>query len=237
MCVYSYIPNHHALFWPIPKISYTVSEHFVLLAFLYYQCHDSFGRELCGSIRSNNFFLPASTECQGEWISVIYSWYTSSTVPVCIANSSRETSIPDAYQQPNAVLLLLDLIDAPTDAGSSENYASKNEHRQSTESVPMGDALAGNRFETSDLYGDLTGSDPKNVSDLVNNSPKFKEEISHKEVSTTFFTEEEDVCPICLEGSISDFSPHVWEIITSIVYSCMHVVYWVYINYVLAVHS
>lgn len=115
---------------------------------------------------------------------------TSSAHSVCIADSNQETSMPDAYQQPNAVLLLVDLTDARTNAGSTENYATKNDH--------MGSTLAGNRFETADRHGDLTESDLKNSFDLVNNSLKIKEEISHLDGSTTFFTED-DVCPICLE--------------------------------------
>lgn len=62
--------------------------------------------------------------------------------------------------------------------------------------VPVGDAVAGNRFEASDRCG-LIGPDPKNAYDLVNNSPKIKE-VSQIDSSPTYCAED-DVCPTCLE--------------------------------------
>lgn len=123
----------------------------------------------------------------------------SSAVPVGIVDSNIENSVPDAYRQPDAVLRLVDLTDPQTNAGSIENYASKNEHRQSRNSVPVGDGVGGgNMFEASDRCGGLVGSDPKCLSDLVNNSPKVKEELSHIDSSITLVTEDDD-CSICLE--------------------------------------
>ncbi|KAH0455992.1 hypothetical protein IEQ34_013899 [Dendrobium chrysotoxum] len=124
--------------------------------------------------------------------------YTSSAVPVRMVDSNVETLIRDAYQRPNAVRPLVDFTNSQTNSGSTENRASKSEHRQSTDSVPVGDAVGGNRLEVSDRCGGLIGSEPKFISDFVNNSPKIKEEFSHINSSTTFFTED-DVCPTCLE--------------------------------------
>ncbi|XP_020574493.1 probable E3 ubiquitin-protein ligase RHB1A isoform X2 [Phalaenopsis equestris] len=79
--------------------------------------------------------------------------------------------------------------DAQINAGSTENYASKNEQRQSADSLSM-------RDKTLDWCDDLI--DPKN-----------KEEFSHIHSPTSFSTDDDDVCPICLE-EYDDENPRIF---------------------------
>ncbi|KAI0510038.1 hypothetical protein KFK09_010638 [Dendrobium nobile] len=122
-----------------------------------------------------------------------------SAVPVLPVDTIPATSIADSCQEPNALHLHEDFSHTQSNTGRADNFA-KNEYRQpsDSDSVPMGDILR-DRFEGSDNCDGLKESEHKSVSDFVSNSPKLKEKLSNLENSIMLATDEEDVCPICLE--------------------------------------
>lgn len=120
-----------------------------------------------------------------------------SAVPVLPAVPIPNTSIPDSRQEPNALPPREDFAHTQSNTGRAENFA-KNEHRQPTDTVPMGDVQR-DRFEGSDNCDGLKDTEHKSISDLVSNSPKIKEKLSNLEDSVILATDEEDVCPTCLE--------------------------------------
>ncbi|XP_020596097.1 probable E3 ubiquitin-protein ligase RHB1A [Phalaenopsis equestris] len=115
-----------------------------------------------------------------------------SAVPVLPVVPVLNTSIPDSRQEPNALLLHENFALAHSNTERAENLV-KNERRQPTDTVPMGDVQR-DRFEGSDKESEV-----KSVSEFVSNSPKIKEKLSKLEDSLLLVSDEEDVCPTCLE--------------------------------------
>ncbi|KAL0918302.1 hypothetical protein M5K25_010302 [Dendrobium thyrsiflorum] len=103
-----------------------------------------------------------------------------SAVPVLPVDTVPATSIADSCQEPNALHLHEDFSHTQSITGRVDNSA-KNE------------------FEGSDNCDGLKESEHKTVSDFVSNSPKLKEKLSNLENSIMLATDEEDVCPTCLE--------------------------------------
>ncbi|KAG0447838.1 hypothetical protein HPP92_028123 [Vanilla planifolia] len=107
--------------------------------------------------------------------------------------------VPSDSHEPNSLQALVDLTNTQADARGAGNYSNKNELRQTSGSLPAGHVFDGRRFEDPEICRGLNESESKNASDLVSNSPKVKEELSTFDAPTTPFTEDEDVCPTCLE--------------------------------------
>lgn len=93
-----------------------------------------------------------------------------------------ETSTPDTYQPPPAPLPY-DVVLGPV----------------STDSESGKRTVSGSSFETLITYEDLEESDSKAQANPEVLSPK-KIELSKSNESLALMTEEEEVCPICLEG-------------------------------------
>ncbi|CAL9088998.1 unnamed protein product [Musa acuminata var. zebrina] len=113
-----------------------------------------------------------------------------------LVDTNLDTSPPNTYQAPPAPLPYdLGLASSQTLARAVDSCGSKNDHIQLANSQTTG--------ETNDT---LKTSDFKNKTDCEQNSRRITEdEVSKPIISPT----EEDVCPICLEGTLY------------IVYSCL----------------
>ena len=127
------------------------------------------------------------------------SHLTSTAVPVGLVDTNLDTSSPDTYRAPPApVPYDVGLACSQTVPGNTEDCGNKTDHVQSTDSLP-----AGGPDE------DLKGLKCKSKSDSVHDSPKVKEdEICKLKDTKSPVTDEEDVCPTCLEGI--DFSHHLF---------------------------
>lgn len=145
------------------------------------------------------FFQPGDFEENEPWSS---THDPPSANPVLPPDPVLETSIPDSRQESNEDFTL-----TQSNTGRTENFV-KNDNRQPTNTVPMGDVRR-DIFEGSDNCDDLKESEHKSVSELVSNSPKVKEKLSNIEESIILVTDEEDVCPICLEGKHSFHFVHI----------------------------
>ncbi|KAG0448935.1 hypothetical protein HPP92_027559 [Vanilla planifolia] len=96
--------------------------------------------------------------------------------------------VPSDSHEPNSLQALVDLTNTQADA------------RDRHQALCLRDmCFDGRRFEDPEICRGLNESESKNASDLVSNSPKVKEELSTFDAPTTPFTEDEDVCPTCLE--------------------------------------
>ncbi|KAG0472925.1 hypothetical protein HPP92_014782 [Vanilla planifolia] len=89
-------------------------------------------------------------------------------------------------------------VDPNLDARGAGNYSNKNELRQTSGSLPAG-----------------------HVFDGRSNSPKVKEELSTFDAPTTPFTEDEDVCPTCLEEYDAENPRIITKMQTSFHLSCI----------------
>ncbi|XP_073106101.1 probable E3 ubiquitin-protein ligase RHB1A isoform X2 [Elaeis guineensis] len=115
-----------------------------------------------------------------------------------LVNTNLETSTPDAYQAPPAPLPYnVRLATSQTSPGNLENCANKTDHVHPADSRPIGET--DERFEGSDTYGALEKSDCKGKTDFEHDSPKTEDEPSKVDAPIASATDEEDVCPTCLE--------------------------------------
>ncbi|KAK9279838.1 hypothetical protein L1049_013520 [Liquidambar formosana] len=96
-----------------------------------------------------------------------------------------ETSIPDTYRPPPAPL--------PYDVVLG--------HPQSIDSESLRETISGSSFETLATCEDPEESDFKTQSGSLPPSPK-KFELPRSNETNISIMEEEDVCPICLEGAV-----------------------------------
>lgn len=116
-----------------------------------------------------------------------------------LVNTNPDTSPPNTYQAPPAPLPYdLGLTSSQALARAVDSCGSKNDHIQLANSQTTG--------ETNDT---IKTSDCKNKTDCEQNSLWITEdEVSKPIISPT----EEDVCPICLEGSIlSTYRDHLYH--------------------------
>lgn len=121
------------------------------------------------------------------------SHVTSTAVPGgLLVDTNLDTSSPDTFRTPPAPL--------PYDIGlgGSQTPPRKTDLVQSSES----------RTDERSPCENLKGLECINKNDNLNNSPKVEDdEISKLKGTLSPVTDEEDVCPICLEGI--DFSHQV----------------------------
>ena len=95
-----------------------------------------------------------------------------------------ESSIPDTYRSPPTPLPYDIVFGCP----------------QSTDSDSVKETISRSSFETSATCGDLELSDCKVKENSLPSSPK-KLKISKSNEAPVLAQEDEDVCPICLEGT------------------------------------
>lgn len=95
-----------------------------------------------------------------------------------------ETSVPDGYQDPPAPLPFNVLLSFPQ-----------------AESESLRDILNGSSFRTLLTCDDFEGPNCKAQANSLPSQAKFETLKSNEQVIAA--TEDEDVCPICLEGKIS----------------------------------
>lgn len=107
----------------------------------------------------------------------------SLTAGLLIGLNVEEVSTPDTYQPPPAPLPYDVVPGGPA----------------STDSESGRETVSGSSFETLITCEDIEESDCIARADSAPTSPR-KAELSKSNKSLAFVTEEEDVCPICLEG-------------------------------------
>ncbi|KAG0461886.1 hypothetical protein HPP92_020362 [Vanilla planifolia] len=121
---------------------------------------------------------------------------TPSEVPELLVHANLAPSGPVPYQEYNALQQLVNLMDSHN-TRSTENYDRKNEH-----SRPTGSFLLGTRPEDPNISDDLKGSV------VMCNTPWSKETLSNLDSSIIPCSDEEDVCPTCLE-EYDDENPRI----------------------------
>ncbi|KAK8640583.1 hypothetical protein V6N13_008335 [Hibiscus sabdariffa] len=100
-----------------------------------------------------------------------------------------DLEVPDTYRPPPAPLPYEAILGCP----------------QSTDSESFRETLSRGSFETLPTCEDLEESDCKTQSSSLLLSPR-KSEVSKLTESKESTTEEEDACPICLEGNVISLS-------------------------------
>ncbi|PKA58792.1 E3 ubiquitin-protein ligase [Apostasia shenzhenica] len=120
-----------------------------------------------------------------------------SAVPSHSVDLNLNVSITDSNQEHNALSPYVDLALSQSNTRNSENCANKDELTQPTDFAPVGDAYSEERFENPDMCHGLKNS--KSVIDCVTNSPKVNEKLPNLGDPKVPETDEEDVCPTCLE--------------------------------------
>ncbi|GLT78211.1 hypothetical protein SLA2020_497520 [Shorea laevis] len=119
-----------------------------------------------------------------------------------LVDTNLDTSVPDAYRPPPAPLPFdVGLVPPQTGSVAQEIHNSKsNELVQTTNSDSGQDAIDVNTQNMSTKSEGLNELDCKAQSNLENEPLKESEvELSKSAESIVSATEEEDVCPICLE--------------------------------------
>ncbi|KAG1359641.1 hypothetical protein COCNU_08G010870 [Cocos nucifera] len=90
------------------------------------------------------------------------------------------------------------LASSQTSPENLENCGNKADHVHPADSQPIGET--DERFEGSDTCGALEKSDCKSKTDFELDSPKTEDEPSKVDAPIASATDEEDVCPTCLEA-------------------------------------
>lgn len=122
---------------------------------------------------------------------------TSSIVSAgLLVDTNLEISTPDTYRtSPASLLYNADLTSSQSLPGNLNNCGNKAGHAQPTDSQPIGETDG--RLEGSDTCEALEKSDCK--TDCEHDSPKTEDEPSKEDTPIASATDEEDVCPTCLE--------------------------------------
>lgn len=139
------------------------------------------------------FYCPQEPE-ENEPLSA--SHFTSTAVPGgLLVDTNLDTSSPDTYRAPPVPLPYNSgLTGSQTTHGNIENCGNKTAHVQSTDLLSSG--------EIASPGENLKGFDRKSKGDYVHEFPRLEEdedEISKLKDAKSPVTEEEDVCPTCLE--------------------------------------
>ena len=117
-----------------------------------------------------------------------------------LVDTNLETSIPDTYRPPPAPLPF-NVTSAQTPPVTQEISSDKTDASlQSTNSNSVQETIAADNHETSAKAEELKGSEDKVQTELELESTKDSEIELPKLSEPTILAEEEDVCPICLEG-------------------------------------
>lgn len=156
----------------------------------------------CSSRRAESDRAPAYYYCpqdleEHEPLSTTHG--TSSVVSGgLLVDTNLETSTPDTYRAPPAPLPYdVNITSSQTLPRNLENCGIKTDHVQAADSQPIGETEG--RFEGSDTGGDLEKSDCKGKTDCEHDSPGTEDEPSKVDAPLASATDEEDVCPTCLE--------------------------------------
>uniref|UniRef100_A0A1D1Z5G7 RING-type E3 ubiquitin transferase n=1 Tax=Anthurium amnicola TaxID=1678845 RepID=A0A1D1Z5G7_9ARAE len=122
---------------------------------------------------------------------------TSAISPALLVHTNLETSSPDTYRAPPAPLPYdMGLVGSQTLSRSFETAGNKADPKVLSESQPLGETVSGVDFEGCE---DPKESDSMNRHDFGKGCPTSEDKLSKLSVYNTSPTEEEDVCPTCLE--------------------------------------
>lgn len=137
----------------------------------------------CNLILKTNSNLQCSPALEEEESLTSHDVAASAITAGILVNLDLETSIPDTYRSPPTPLPYDMVFGCP----------------QSTDSDSVRETNSCSSFETSPTCGDLEESDCKVQESSLPISPK-KLELSKSNKVNVLAEEDEDVCPICLEG-------------------------------------
>lgn len=116
-----------------------------------------------------------------------------------LVDTNLETSTPGTYRAPPAPLPYdVGLRSSQTLPGNLENRPIKTDHVQPADSQPIGETDG--RLEGSDSCQTLEKSDCKSKTDFEHEPPETEDEPSKVDAPIVSVTDDEEVCPTCLEG-------------------------------------
>ncbi|XP_010935775.1 probable E3 ubiquitin-protein ligase RHB1A isoform X2 [Elaeis guineensis] len=115
-----------------------------------------------------------------------------------LVDTNLETSTPGTYRAPPAPLPYdVGLTSSQTSPGNLENRPIKIDHVQAADSQPIGETDG--RLEGSDTCQTLSKSDCKSKTVFEHEPPETEDEPSKVDAPIVSVTDDEDVCPTCLE--------------------------------------
>lgn len=129
---------------------------------------------------------------------------TSALSTGLLVDTNLDTSIPDTYRPPPAPMPYEVSFGRPhTPPVTQEIFCNKGDGEVQTTNSDSVEAAGGNTQDPSAKCEDLTEPDCKAQSNFEIDTAKESEvELSKSVESIVLVTEEEDVCPTCLEGKL-----------------------------------